>query len=144
MLRIHTADGRTTAVDLSDEQQARDWLARLSRADVARSITGLTLTNAHQAAGKCPSCGARASQPLGVQFSITRPQDFGAVSFAAGRVEPEGRIRGGERVMLFADDVRLSVMAHAEQPAVRVVLSKVGRLRFNPNTRYVHHDADGE
>jgi hypothetical protein len=50
-------------------------------------------------------------------------------------VEPSGRVKGGEKVLLYADDVRLSVMAHAEQPAVRVSLSKVGKRRFDPNTR---------
>jgi hypothetical protein len=72
---------------------------------------------------------------MGVQFSIARPQDFGIVSLAAEHVESSGRVKGGEKVLLYADDVRLSVMAHAEQPAVRVVLSKVGKRRFDPNTR---------
>lgn len=135
MLKIHTSDGRTQSVDLADAAQAREWLGRLAREGVQGSITGVTLTEKHAASGKCPACGVRGSHPLGVQFSISRPQDFGIVSLAAEHVEPSGRVKGGEKVMLYADDVRLSVMSHAEQPAVRVVLSKVGKRRFDPNTR---------
>ena len=143
MLRIHTADGRTATVDLSDERQARDWLGRLARADVARSVTGLTLIETHAASGKCPACAARCQLPLGMQFSISRPQDFRAVSFDAEHVEPSGRVRGGDKLVLYADDVRVSIMAHADQPAVRVVLAKVGRRRYNPNQR-LNDDPDGE
>jgi len=135
VLKIHTSDGRTQSVDLADAAQAREWLGRLAREGVQGAITGVTLTEKHAASGRCPACGVRGSHPLGVQFSISRPQDFGIVSLAAERVEQSGRVKGGEKVLLFADDVRLSVMAHAEQPAVRVVLSKVGKRRFDPNTR---------
>jgi len=141
MLRVHTADGRTTTVDLSDERQAADWVRRLARADVARSVTGLTLVETHAASGRCPACAERQQLPLGLQFSISRPEDFRAVSFDAERVEASGRVRGGDRLLVYADDIRLSVMAHAETPAVRVVVSKVGRRRFDPKAR---HDPDGE
>ena len=142
MLRIHTADGRTTTVDLSDERQAVDWVRRLARADVARSVTGLVLVETHAASGKCPACGVRCQQPLGLQFSISRPEDFRNVSFDAEHVEPSGRVRGGDRILVYADDIRLSVMAHAEIPAVRVIVSKTGKRRFDPKTR--HHDPDSE
>lgn len=135
MLKIHTSDGRTQAVDLTDAAQAREWLGRLAREGGQGSITGVTLTEKHAASGRCPACGVRCSHPLGVQFSISRPQDFRLVSLAAERVEPSGHAKGGERVMLYADDVRLTVMAHSEQPAVRVVLAKVGKRRFDPNMR---------
>ena len=78
-----------------------------------------------------------------MQFSISRPQDFRAVSFDAEHVEPSGRVRGGDKLVLYADDVRVSIMAHADQPAVRVVLAKVGRRRYNPNQR-LNDDPDGE
>jgi hypothetical protein len=142
MLRVHTADGRTATVDLSDERQAADWVRRLARADVARSVTGLTLVETHATSGRCPACGVRCQQPLGLQFSIARPEDFRAVSFDAEHVEAAGRVRGGDRLLIYADDIRLSVMAHAETPAVRVVVSKVGKRRFNPNQRLI--DGNGE
>lgn len=141
MLRVHTADGRTTTVDLSDERQAADWVRRLARADVARSVTGLTLVETHATSGKCPACAERHQLPLGLQFSISRPEDFRAVSFDAERVEASGRVRGGDRLLVYADDIRLSVMAHAETPAVRVIVSKVGKRRFDPKAR---HDPDSE
>lgn len=142
MLRVHTADGRTTTVDLSDERQAADWIRRLARADVARSVTGLTLVETHGASGRCPACAERHQLPLGLQFSISRPEDFRNVSFDAEHVAPSGRVRGGDRLLVYADDIRLSVMAHAETPAVRVVVSKPGKRRFDPKTRT--HDPDGE
>lgn len=135
MLKIHTSDGRTQSVDLADAAQAREWLGRLAREGAQGAITGVTLTEKHAASGMCPACGVRCSHPLGVQFSISRPQDFRLVSLAAERVEQSGRVKGGERVLLYADDVRLTVMSHAEQPAVRVVLAKVGKRRFDPNAR---------
>jgi hypothetical protein len=141
MLRVHTADGHTETVDLSDERQASELVRRLARADVARSVTGLTLVETHGAAGRCPACSERHQLPLGMQFSITRPEDFRSVSFDAERVQPSGRVRGGDRLLVYADDIRLSVMAHAETPAVRVVVSKPGKRRFDPKAQ---HDPERE
>lgn len=140
MLRIHTADGKTLAVDLADERQAREWLPRLARADYQRSISGVTLVEEHSARASCPECGARCAGLLGVQYSVTRPQDFRQIAVDAELVEQSGRIRGGERLTVFADDVRMTIMAHAGQPSVRVLLSKFGRRKFNPDGR---HDVDG-
>jgi len=132
VLKLHTSDGQTVRIDLDDEDQARYWLARLGHSDVQRTITGISLVEHHDARARCASCGSKCSCPLGVQYSVTRPQDFSRVYFHVERVAPRGKVRGGERVVLFVDDVRLTVMAHASQPSARVVLSKVGRQRFNP------------
>ena len=132
MLKLHTSDGQTVRIDLGDESEAREWLARLGRPEVQADITGVSLVEKHDTHARCPSCGARCSCNLGVQYSISRPQDFSRVYFHVEAVPPRGKVRGGERVVLFVDDVRLTVMAHGSQPSARVVLSKVGRQRFNP------------
>lgn len=135
MLRIHTADGRTHAVDLSDARQAREWLTRARHADFQATIRGVTLVEKHPARGACPECAQRCSFPLGVQLSISRPQEFRNVQLVAERVDASGPVKGGERATLYCDDVRLQVMAHAEQPAVRITLSKIGRRSFDPSDR---------
>jgi hypothetical protein len=140
VLRIHTADGRTHAVDLSDPDQARAWLTRAKGAAFQATVRGVTLVEKHPARGACPECQQRCSFPLGVQLSISRPQEFRSVQLVAERVEASGSIKGGERATLYCDDVRLQVMAHAEQPAVRITLSKIGRRSFDPSDRNREND----
>jgi hypothetical protein len=135
VLKIHTADGKTTAVDLADETQARDFFARLGRAEFQRAISGVTLVEEHSARAACPYCGARCAALLGIQYSVSRPQDFRHVETSAELIDAEGRVKGGERLIVYADDVKMTIMAHANQPSVRVVLAKVGRRKFNPDGR---------
>jgi hypothetical protein len=132
VLKLHTSDGRTVRIDLQDERQASEWLRRLARPDFQASVTGVSLVEKHDARARCPECGSKCGCSLGVQYSVTRPQDFSRVYFHVEKVEPRGKVRGGERVVVFVDDVRLTVMAHGSQPSARVVLSKIGRQRFNP------------
>lgn len=135
MLRIHTKDGRTTTLDLSDPDQAREWVRMHSDANVQSQISGLTLASTHSVRTKCEACGARDALPFGIQYSITRPSDFRRVELVAEDVPVSQGVRGGERAIVFADDVRLSLMAHAANPALRIVLSKTGHRKFDPGTR---------
>lgn len=130
MLNIHTADGQTHHVDLRNTTQAREWLTRLGREDFQASICGVTLVEQHFVRVKCEACGATSGREVGVQYSISRPDDVRRVFVHVERVERNGS-KGGERVVLFADDVRLTLMAHASQPASRVTIDKIGKQAFN-------------
>lgn len=143
MLKIHTSDGQTHRLDLTDEAQAREWLPLLARQDFQATLKGITLVERHPCRGKCPQCGTTMSgRDMGVQYSVSRPDDFRSVFFQVEAVEPNGRVKGGERVTVFADDVRLVLMAHASQPATRVTVTRMGKRRFNPQHRQeiVSHD----
>lgn len=135
MFRIHTNDGKTISVDMADEEQAKALFLNLARASYQRSVSGVTLVGEHAARAVCPECGARCAGLLGIQYSVARPHDFHSIEVSVETVESTGRVRGGERLIVFADDVRMAIMAHAAQPSVRVALSKVGRRKFNPSTR---------
>ena len=131
MLKIHTSDGQTIKVDLTDEIQARSWLNILSRDDFQATIKGVSLVEKHLI-GKCRCCGSPTDRSIGVQYSISRPEDFKKVFFHLESIAPNGRIKGGEKVIVFTDDVMLMLMAHRSQPAARVTISKVGKQMYNP------------
>lgn len=136
MLKVHTSDGRTHPVDLFDEEQAREMIARLSREDFQATVNGVSLVERHPCRGACRNCGAPGPKSdIGVQYSVTRPEGHRRVSFAVEPVHPSGKIKGAERVIMFADDVRLVLTAHHSQPAARVSLAHVGSRKFNPNRR---------
>ena len=119
MLKVHTNDGLTSRIDLEDEEQAEQWLARLKDPRFQASITGLTVAF------------------RGVQYSLPRPVGFSDVFFLAEHVSPDEvrKIKGGERVFCFSDNVRIGMMVHKAQRAVRITLSKTGRQRFSPYRR---------
>lgn len=125
MLRAHTKDGLTATFDLSNEEQARAWLRASSEADYQKTITGLTVVGRHASRGICPTCGGKCSSNMGVQISVSRPLHFRKIEMLAEQVPVEGNIKGGERLVVLCDNVRLGVMAHAEQPAVRITLARL-------------------
>ena len=135
MLRVHTKDGQTRSFDLSDPEAAREWLRLTSDDSYQGQVTGLTLASSHCARGVCSACGSKNVLPLTIQYSTARPQDFRRISLVAEDVPRAPGVNGGERVIVFADDVRLTLMAHSANPAVRIVLSKVGHRKFDPNGR---------
>jgi hypothetical protein len=116
VLCIHTRDGRTHNVALDDRDKARDYLTRLQDQTFQESITGLTILH------------------RGVSYSMSRPRGFDAVCFSAERIKPvaERKIKGGERIILQAGDVRASVTVHMDHRAARVTLMKIGRQRYVP------------
>jgi len=65
---------------------------------------------------------------------LSRPTEFERVFYVAERIEPDrdARLRGGERIICFADGVKVSMMVHACQSAVRISLTKTGKQRYNP------------
>lgn len=130
MLKIHTADGQTIRVDLSDSEQAREWLPRLEQDKFQRQVRGMTLIEYHRVGVTCDSCGLKSHGSLGVQYSLSRPQDMNNV-----RYEVE-RYRMGEshseRIVVTAGDVMLSLTAHESQPSARALLVKSGKRRFVP------------
>ncbi len=144
MLKIHTRDGLTRTVRLDDTTAARDCLRRLKQQDV----TGFTLAQPHRKALKCPncrralaSCCTTCGHPLDRQpyeittnHSLSRPEGFQRVCYHAEYVapDPESRIRGGEIVTCFADDVCVAVLSHPGQPAARVTLKHLGKRQYNP------------
>lgn len=131
MLKIHTSDGRTIPIDLADEEQARFWLERLSKSSFQSQIKAVSLVERHTV-GRCKECGHPSDRSVGVQYSIPRPDGFGDIFFNAENVEPNGKIKGGERIILFAGDIRLVLMAHRSQPATRVTITRIGKQRYNP------------
>jgi hypothetical protein len=46
--------------------------------------------------------------------------------------EPDRRIKGGERLVCQAGEVRAAVMVHREQRAARVTLFRIGKQRYTP------------
>ena len=118
MLKVQLKDGRTLRVDLSDEQQAREWLTNVGDLDFQSNITGATIHH------------------HGVQYSVPRPDDADVFMFAE-RVAPdrERRIKGGERLICQAGDTRLTMMVHEAQKAARVNLVRTGTQRYNPFIR---------
>lgn len=114
MLRVHTSDGMTNSFDLQDERQFSKWLEMLRNRQ--SDIRGLTVSH------------------KGVLYSLPVPQGFNRISFYAEcvRPDPTHKIKGGERIVCFADDIRIGMMIHREQKAVRVTLNKPGIRRFDP------------
>lgn len=149
MFKIHTNDGVTSRVDLSDEDQAKLWLQRFKQPAFQETITGISVLrkcSGHFRCGQCnrkahkivcPTCGNVEDGAVcgtGVQYSLSKPIDFDRVFYYAEHISPdvEAKIRGGERITCFADGVKVSMMVHACQSAARISLTKTGKQRYNP------------
>lgn len=148
MLKLHTSDGLTSRIDLENEAQARELLGRLKDPLYQAAVSGLSLSRSYASRNRCPGCGkacrvvckecarggGQERGEIGVQYSVSRPQGFSRVFYHAEAVEQDDEVglKGGERLVVFADDTRLTVMVHRSQPSVRVVLSKTGVQRYNP------------
>jgi hypothetical protein len=92
------------------------WLSRLRDPAFQEQITGLTLSH------------------RGVSYSVPRPKGFAPIAFSAELVptSADGRVKGGERIICQAGEVRTSVMVHREQRAARVTLFRLGKQRYAP------------
>lgn len=149
MLKIHTEDGQTCHIDLSDERQARDFFARFASTSAQQTITGATLVQRTAGRFKCEKCRANghfecdkcgrsgAGYEGQVQYSLARPEGFHQVQLHADAIlaDEETGVKGGERIVCQLDDVRLVMMVHRSQPSIRVSLAKTGKMRFNPQAR---------
>lgn len=116
MLKIHLSNGKTLSFDFLEQANARELMELLKRKEFQESIRGMTVLH------------------KGVSYSLVRPIGFSQVFFLAEEVaqDPDSKIKGGERITCFADNLRLGVMVHRAQRSVRVAATKVGKQRFNP------------
>ena len=106
MLKIHLSSGQTAEVNLKDELQFRDWLARLEDPLFQESITALTV--AHK----------------GVNYSLPRPKGFRDIALTAKPIEAG---KGGQRIVCFADNVRIQLVVHEELIASRISIANIGK-----------------
>ena len=127
MFNLHFRDGRTERLDL--EGGMPELLESLGRSDFQDSLTAVTVKMAYPSK-KGETCA---------QFSITKPDGFdGRPWFRVENVKPRGRVKGGERVIVFVGDIRLVVMVHGSQPAARISVTRIGKRVSNP------HELSGE
>ncbi len=119
MLHVHTSDGLTIAIDFDDVDQTREWIEKMKNPAFVERITGISISD------------------RGVMYSFTKPLGFRKIGFEIEKVEAdqERKIKGGERLVCYADDVRITLMVHAAQRAVRVSMIKIGKRRFDPSAR---------
>jgi len=147
LFKIHTNDGLTVRVDLTDEKQANEWLKKLANPTFQANITGVSVVQRCDGRFKCPTCNRAArlvcstcGQPTskitcqtGTQYSISRPAGLERVNYHIERVEPDSKSKArGEKITCLAGDVRMAAMIHASQPSVRISLLKTGDRRYNP------------
>jgi len=111
MFRIQHDDGRTQAVDLASEEQAREWLPKLAKAEVQLSLTAVTLVS------------------HGYQASVIRPVGFDHPSIRMEFIAPDVGQKGGERLTIVAGDTKLVVMSHASCASLRISMSRASRRR---------------
>jgi hypothetical protein len=149
---VHTKDGKTHKIDLSDEKQAKNLLSNLKEQKYQANITGVTVIRDCYGRVRCPkckkagflSCSAcghevpnNSNVKIGVQYSLSKPDGFTPVFYAIENIEPDedSKIRGGEKVICFSGATRVTMMVHNSQPSVRVTLLKIGKQRYNPYTK---------
>lgn len=147
MFKIHTKDGQTARVDFSDESQAKMWLERLKDPTFQETITAISVVQECTGRFKCPTCKrvaklqcSRCKQPAsevhcgtGTQYTISKPAGFRDIFYHVELLKPDKkhRIKGGEKVTCFVDDVRLTAMIHSSQSS-RITLLHTGKQRYNP------------
>lgn len=115
MLKIHLQDGSTLSLDF-DGDDASGLAAELRRPEFQDSIRGVTLESTHT------------PRRLRKQDSVSRPSSFNRVWYEVESLKHNGK-DVGERVTVFADDVRLTVTSFRSQPATKIELMKTGNRR---------------
>lgn len=146
MFKLHTKDGLTKRLDLSDEQNEKDLSDLISDSDFQKKITGVSIVQNCSGHFKCPVCKktteltcsvcGQPSQTIscntGIQYSLSKPVGFENAFYNIERIEANGKVKGGERVTVFVGDLRITLMVHASQLAAKISLAKVGKQRYNP------------
>lgn len=120
VLKVNLNDGRTLRYDLNSSADAADWASLARNHAFQAQITGLSISL------------------NGVSYSLPRPKDFGDEIFLfAEHIEEDrgGRIKGGERAFCNAGNTQVVLMVHASQRAVRVDVTRPGKMRYNPYHR---------
>ncbi len=122
MFNFHLKNGETVRLDL--ETYSEELVRKLSRSEFQDQITAVTVVQRHSSKG---------GGDMGVQYSLARPEGFeGRQWFHVESIPANGKVRGGEKITVFAGDIRVTMMAHRAQPALRVTISKVGSRKYNP------------
>jgi hypothetical protein len=149
LLKIHTCDGKTTKLDLQDEDKAEYWLKLFRQRKFQETITGITVVQECCGRFKCPECNRSAklycsncdtqvngsSCKMGIQNSLSKPVGFDEVFYIVEKTEADfsRKIKGNKKVICVADNCEIVMTVHDNQPASRVTLTKQkGVRRFNP------------
>lgn len=146
MFKIHTSDGKTTPIDLSSDESHDEWMARFRNKEFQKTITGVSIIKRCGSRVRCPNCSAPVGGSCekcghdfqsnkcnaGVQYSLTRPQKIDGVHYELETIESPDGTRNAEKITCYAGDICLTMLSHANQPAARVILAKVGKRRYNP------------
>lgn len=148
MFKIQTKDGKTEVVDISrDEEKAKRLIKKLREEEYQDSITGISILKPCGGKTRCPickrtnllckTCGSElkgSTCTTGAQYSFSRPGYSRKVLYVPEIIRPEldGGNKGGERIVVFVDGIKVVLMAHENQPALRVTLAKPGNIRYNP------------
>src|SRR5262245_49335516 len=115
MISLQLKNGQTISIDLDG---ASEQLDQLSRSDFQAQLTAVTIHLSYQVR----------KQESTAQFTLVRPKGFEEeVWFSVERVAERGKVRGGERLELTIGDIKIGLMAHAQQPAARITVVKNGR-----------------
>ena len=146
MFKVHTKDGLTQRFDLSDEGDIKDLSDLVSDPQFQKTITGVSVVQNCLGHFKCPVCKkatelvcsvcGQPSQSItcntGIQYSLSKPIGFDKAFYNVEKIEPNGKIKGGERVTVFVGDLRVTLMVHASQLAAKISLARMGKQRYNP------------
>lgn len=135
MFKVHTKNGETFKLDLSDENQAKEWIEKFKDKDFQSIITGITVVKRCGGKLRCKcknSCSQEHTCNTGVQFSVSRPNGIKDVFYQIEKINPSENNNGGERITCFVENMSLTMMSHNNQPASRIILSKLGKRGYNP------------
>lgn len=117
MLKVNLDNGETLRFDLHDEEGAKKWMEHARSQAFQDRITALTLSL------------------NGVQYSLPKPDGFETTFLYAEPILPNGKIKGGERIICHSGDVGIVLMAHNGHRAARVNVTRQGKQRYNPLAR---------
>ena len=127
MFKIHTKDGLTTRIDLSNPEQLRAWNEKIKEIEFQKTITGISIVQTCGGKLKCNHCANHKTQcSTGIQYSVSKPDGFSKISFIPEHLTPNAssKSKGGAKITCIVDDIELVLMVHAKQPAARITLNK--------------------
>lgn len=148
MLKIHTKNGDTLRLDLNDENQASSILTQLKNKKFQEEITAVSILKTCDGRQRCNVCGRpvrsvcdncgeekeRLNCSTLFQLSLPKPVNHKNTFYYFEKIELENN-KGGERLVCFSDEIKISLMVHSGQPAARLGIVKIGEQKFNPYLR---------
>lgn len=149
MFKVNTSDGKTYCIDLNNEEQAKFWLNKLKSNNFQKEITGIIIVQDYPRRIKCEicnnsndiicgSCGTSFSEDpfikTNFQCSLSNPKNSTSNFYKLEDIKQKNgsKMHGGKKVICFSDDNIVTIMAHKNQPSIRVTLHKHGKQRYNP------------